>query len=83
MAAKTNITTLEDFKAEVKRQFAEQWPELSETQVDEFMESSEIASKVERDFNNDYQRLQSGEITQNVFDVGCTSSVAYCLSLMY
>lgn len=83
MIAKTNITTLEDFKTEVKRQFAEHWPSLSETQVDEFMESPEIASKVERDFNNAYKRLQSGKITQKVFDVGSTSSVAYCLALMY
>ena len=78
-----NIHTFEEYRKEIKQHFWDLSFNLSEKEVDDYFNTDEVKSKLERDYARDFEKLQSGEITQDVFDVGCTSSVAYCLFLMY
>ena len=79
----TNIQTLEDFTAEIKRHFKLDWDNLSEKEVDDYFNTDEVKQEIEERFNSGKRRLEAGEITQNVFDIVCTSSVANCLIYMY
>ena len=78
-----NIHTLEEYTASIKRQFWAGWLTLSEKEVDDYFNSDEVKNKIAEDYARDFERLQTGKITQEVFDVGCTSSVANCLIYMY
>lgn len=79
----TYISTLEEFKAEVKRQFSESMTYLSPDEVDKYFESEEVNREITQGFNRGMRRLDDGEITQQVFAVGCTSAVCNCLEYMY
>ena len=79
----TNIQTLEDYTKEIKQHFSDISRTLSQKEVDDYFNTDEVKDMIAERFEEDYNKLKSGEIIQNVFDVGCTSSVAYCLFLMY
>ncbi len=79
----TNIQTLGDYTKEIKQHFSDISRTLSQKEVDEYFNTDEVKDMIAERFEEDYNKLKSGEIIQNVFDVGCTSSVAYCLFLMY
>ena len=78
-----NIQTFEEYTKEIKQHFWDLSFNLLEKEVDDYFNTDEVKNKLERDYARDFKKLQSGEITQDVFDIGCTSSVAYCLFYMY
>lgn len=78
-----NIHTLEEYTESIRRQFWNLSFNLSEKEVDDYFNSDEVKNKIAEDYARDFERLQKGEITQEVFDTGCTFSVAYCLFYMY
>ncbi len=79
----TNIQTLEEYTASIKQQFRDDWFNLSDKEVDDYFNTDEVKDMIAERFEEDYNKLKSGEIIQNVFDIGCTSSVANCLIYMY
>ena len=78
-----NIQTFEEYTKEIKQHFWDLSFNLLEKEVDDYFNTDEVKNKLERDYARDFKKLQSGEIKQDVFDIGCTSSVAYCLFYMY
>ncbi len=83
MGRYVGIQTIEEFIAEVKRQFCEDWSNLSKEEVEAFFSRQDIANMIKKKFADGYDRLKQGKITQRVFDEGTTSSIANCLILMY
>lgn len=79
----TNIQTLEDYTEEIKQHFWSLNSYLSQKEVDDYFNTDEVKDMIAERFEEDYNKLKSGEIVQNVFDIGCTSSVAVCLHYMY
>lgn len=78
-----NIPTLEEFTEAVKAGFKHGWPNLSDEEVDRYFATEEAQSVIRNGYYSDRARLEAGEITENVFKVGCVSSVAVCLIYMY
>ena len=78
-----NIHTLEEYPESIRQQFWNLSFNLSEKEVDDYFNSDEVKNKIAEDYARDFERLQTEKITQEVFDIGCTSSVAYCLFYMY
>ena len=78
-----NIQTFEEYTKEIKQHFSDLSRTLSQKEVDDYFNTDEVKDMIVEQFEEDYNKLKSGEIIQNVFDIGCTSSVAYCLFYMY
>ena len=79
----TKTPTLEEFTTAVKESFRNLNPQLSDKDVDDYISGDEAKEEIESRYATDSKRFESGEITYQVFMVGCVSSVAYCLHMMY
>ena len=75
--------TLEEFTKAVKESFWSGWASLSEKEVDEYINGEEAQSEITGRYAEAKRDFENGKITRNVFMVGCVSSVAYCLEMMY
>lgn len=78
-----NIQTLEQFTEAVKRGFKSYYHDLSDKEINDYFNTDDIKSMIKERFDDDYEDLKNGKITQSVFDIGCVSSVVYCLYYMY
>lgn len=64
------------------REFKKLWGPLSDEEVEAYFERE--GNEITREsYEEDVKSLKRGEITERILEKGCTSSVAYCLSLMY
>lgn len=75
--------TLEEFTKAVKESFWKGWTSLSEKEVDEYINGEEAQEEITGRYSEAKEKYERGEITRTVFMVGCVSSVAYCLEMMY
>ena len=73
--------TYEEFKKLVKEKFTECMPNLTEAEIEEYINKEEQVIKDEYDVSSD--QLEKGEITESVFRTGGASAVASCLYTMY
>lgn len=84
MNEKQIIPTLEQYTEAVKISFKESMPNLSDSEVDDYIYHDEEAQQeIRTRYQQDVNALKSGEITLDVFNSGAVSSVAYCLSWLY
>lgn len=75
--------TLDEFTEAVKKSFWKGWTTLSEKEVDEYINGEEAQTEITGRYAEAKRDFEKGEITRNVFMVGCVSAVAYCLEMMY
>ena len=73
--------TYEEFYKEVKKEFWGDWDNLSEKEVDDYLQSEE--GKIRRDYQTNLDKFNKCEIDRKTFMIGGASSVAYCLQLLY
>lgn len=78
-----NIQTLEEFTAEVKRHLIDEFMLEDNEEFESFFNSKDVQEEIKGAFKEDYEKLKHSEITQRVFDIGCTSAVANCLYYMF
>lgn len=75
------VKTYENFYKAIRQDFIEFNKRLSEQEVDRYLKSEE--EKIKRDYKENIEEFNSGEITDKQFWIGGVSAVANCLSLMY
>ena len=76
------MISYEEYRAIVVRNFKESRRSLSDEEVESYFERE--GNEITRArYEDDVESLKEGEITERILENGCTSSVAYCLSLMY
>lgn len=75
--------TFEEFEEAVRQSFKKSWPTLSDEEVNRYFTTDEAKHEILREYKEGKANLDAGKITVNVFNVGCVSSVAYCLEYMY
>lgn len=73
--------TYEEFYKEVKKEFWNDWDNLSEKEVDDYLHSEE--EKIHRDYQSYLRRFNKGEIDRKTFMIGGVGAVGNCLILMY
>ena len=76
------MISYEEYRAIVVEQFRYYWDSLSDEEVEAYFERE--GNEVTKDrYEEDVEKLKEGKIIERILEKGCTSSVAYCLSLMY
>ncbi|MDU1056147.1 MAG: hypothetical protein E7A37_03770 [Negativicoccus succinicivorans] len=76
------MISYEEYRAIVVRNFKESRRSLSDEEVEAYFERE--GNEITRArYKSDVKKLKEGRITERILEKGCTSSVAYCLSLMY
>ena len=75
--------SLEDFSDKVKESFKKDNSFLTDEEVDKYFGTEEAKKEILYSYSSALKRYKSGEITYNVFMIGCVSSVAFCLTYMY
>lgn len=77
------MPTLEEFTNIVKLYFRDGWKNLTSEQVDEYIYGGEAQELIINRYNEEVKAYKNGDITEQQFLVGATSSVANCLIYMY
>jgi hypothetical protein len=77
------MPTLEEFTNIVKLYFRDGWKNLTSEQVDEYIYGEEAQRVIINRYNEEVKAYKNGDITEQQFWVGATSSVANCLIYMY
>lgn len=77
------IHTFAEFRTEVKNNFVDGWPNLSDEEVEEYLNSEEAVREIRREYNESVEELKTGKITERQFLVGAASAVGNCLVYMY
>ncbi|MCD8208257.1 MAG: hypothetical protein LUD72_10005 [Bacteroidales bacterium] len=77
-----DIMTLEEFTEEVKEVFATE-RFLSQEKIDAYFETDEVKRQVRSKYNVSMKDLETEKITEKMFRIGRTGSIAHCLALMY
>ena len=77
------MITIEDFTSAVKEHFKTGWWNLSDEQVDEYINGEEAQEEITNRYNEAVKRYKNGELTKEQFLVGVASSVGNCLIYMY
>lgn len=76
------MISYEEYRAIVIKKFKQHWKSLSDEEVETYFERE--GNEITRArYKSDVKKLKEGRITERILEKGCTSSVAYCLSLMY
>lgn len=76
------MISYEEYRAIVVKRFRYYWKNLSDEEVEAYFERE--GNEITRArYEDDVESLKEGEINDYILEKGCTSSVAYCLSLMY
>ena len=75
--------TYDEFRGLVKEKFKSYMSRLSEEQVEEYLNSEESKEVIENQYEMSSQRLEQGEITEEVFRNGGASAAAHCLEMLY
>lgn len=76
------MISYEEYRALVVKGFKYYWEDLSDEEVEAYFERE--GNEITRSrYEEDVKKLKEGRITERILEKGCTSSVAYCLSLMY
>lgn len=76
------MISYEEYRAIVVRNFKELRKSLSDEEVEAYFERE--GNEITRArYEDDVESLKEGEINEYILENDCTSSVAYCLSLMY
>lgn len=76
------MISYEEYRAIVVRNFKESRRSLSDEEVEAYFERE--GNEITRDsYEENIKKSKEGRITERILEKGCTSSIAYCLSLMY
>ncbi len=76
------MISYEEYRAIVVKRFRYYWEDLSDEEVEAYFERE--GNEVTRSrYKSDVKKLKEGRINEYILENDCTSSVAYCLSLMY
>ena len=76
------MISYEEYRAIVIKKFKQHWKSLSDEEVETYFERE--GNEVTRDgHEEDVKLLKKGKINEYILENDCTSSVAYCLCLMY
>lgn len=76
------MISYEEYRAIVIKKFKQHWKSLSDEEVEAYFEreGNEVTSGR---YEGDIKKLKEGRINEYILENDCTSSVAYCLCLMY
>ena len=76
------MISYEEYRAVVIKKFKQHWKSLSAEEVEAYFERE--GNEITRDgYEEDVRLLKKGKINEYILENDCTSSVAYCLCLMY
>lgn len=75
------VPTYEEYKMAVKKSFWKDMKNLSEKEVDDYLQSEE--DLIKNRYEDDIRAYNAGEFPDTVLMQGCVSSVANCLFYMY
>lgn len=75
--------TYEEFKKLVKEKFTECMPNLTEAEIEEYINGDEAEEVIKDEYNVSSMRLEKGEITESVFRTGGAGAAASCLYILY
>ncbi len=77
------MPTFEEFKNLVKEHFRWYYKNLSEKEIDEYINSEDSMQVIQSEYNRHVKQFKRGEITEEVFRIGCVSAVGHCLYMLY
>lgn len=75
--------TYEEFCTMVKESLREYMPELSERQLEDYMNKEDTVTVIKNNYELDEKWLAEGKLTVKIFRNGSVSSTAHCLYMMY
>ena len=78
------MISFEEYKAKTKERFwDEEWPFLTEKEVDDFLNSPEIATIIKEHYEMDLIRCQRSKCPEKALEIGSVGGLVMCLGLMY
>ena len=75
--------TFEEFRELVKANLAEHLGNIDEKELEAYLEEDESKRIIQERYDHGTERINSGEITPEIFRNGVAAGAASCLSLLY
>ena len=57
--------------------------DLSEEELEEYLSREDSTREIKSSYESDLEKFKNGEITEQIFRMGCVYAVSNCLFLMY
>lgn len=77
------MPTLDEFKEIVKSYLTRMLINLNAKEIDVYIDSEESIEVIQRKYDRSVRRFKIGEITEEVFRIGCAGAAACCLDMLY
>ncbi len=77
------MPTFEEFKELVRKMLSECLKNLSEKEIDEYINSEESMHVIQSEYNMSVKQYKNGEITETIFRNGSVGAVVSCLDMLY
>lgn len=77
------MPTFEEFKNLVKEHFRWYYNDLSEKEIDGYINSEDSRQAIQSEYNWSVKQFKIGEITETIFRNGSVSVAGHCLYMLY
>lgn len=75
--------TYEEFRALVKDHFSKTMEQLSDDQVETFLDDEDSVDVIKQEYDLSSKQLDRGEITEEIFRTGSVSAASSTLYMLY